>query len=89
MGVIELDGHLVRELPPGALGLLETANNVVQRGGNPEVLLLQAKFLSSLEVVIGVQNSTDSLSSLLIRDRAFVVAVIELLEIKLSARGLA
>lgn len=68
MGVIELDGHLVRELPPGALGLLEAANNVVQGGGNPEVLLLQAKFLSSLEVVIGVQNSTDSLSSLLVRD---------------------
>lgn len=70
------------------MGLLETTDNVVKRGSYPEVLLLQTELLAALQVVVGVQDSTDSLSSLLVSDRALVVSVVELLEVELSARGL-
>jgi hypothetical protein len=86
MGIVELDGNLLGELLPGAVGLLEAANNIVKGGSNPEVLLLQTKLFSALQVVVGVQHSTDGLSPLLIRDRTFVIAIVEFLEIKLSAR---
>lgn len=88
VGIIELDGNLIGELAPGALRLLEAANNVVKRGGNPEVLLLEAQLLASLEVVVGVEDSTDGLSALLVGNGAFVVAIVELLEVELAARGL-
>lgn len=48
MSVIELNGDLAGELGPGALGLLEATDNVIERGSNPEVLLLQAELLSTL-----------------------------------------
>ncbi|GJC79271.1 hypothetical protein ColLi_02109 [Colletotrichum liriopes] len=89
MGVVQLDGHLVGELPPGTLGLLEATDDVVEGRGTPEVLLLQAELLSTLEIVVGVQDSADGLGALLVGDRVFVVAAIELLEIKLAAGGLA
>jgi hypothetical protein len=85
MGVIELDGNLLGELLPGAFGLLEAANNIIKGGSNPEVLLLQTKLFSALQVVVGVQHSTDGLSPLLVGDRTFVIAIVEFLEIKLSA----
>jgi hypothetical protein len=49
VGVVELDGDGVGELVPGLLALLEAADNVVERGSAPEVLLLQAEFFTALE----------------------------------------
>lgn len=89
MGIIQLNSNLVRELPPGALSLLETADDIVQRGSNPEVLLLETKLLATLEVIVGVQHGADGLSALLLCHGALVVAVVELLEVELAARGLA
>lgn len=89
MSVVELDSNLVRKLGPRALRLLEPPNDVVERRGNPEVLLLETEFLSSLEVVVGVQNRTDGLGALLVGDRAFVVATIEFLKVELAASRLA
>jgi hypothetical protein len=51
MSVVELNGNLIWELAPFTLGLLEATNNVVERCGTPEVLLLQAELLSTLEAV--------------------------------------
>ena len=89
VGVVELDGDLVGELLPCALGLLETTDNVVEGSGNPEVLLLETKFLSAVEVVVGVEHGADGLGTLLVSDRVLVVAAIELLEVELSAGSLA
>ena len=89
VGVVELDSNLVRELLPWALGLLETADDVVEGSGNPEVLLLQTKLLSAVKVVVGVKHSADGLSTLLISNRVLVVTAIELLEVELSAGSLA
>lgn len=89
VGVVQLDGNLLGELPPRALGLLETADDIVQGSGNPEVLLLETKLLSTVQVVVGVKNSADGLGTLLVSDRVLVVAAVELLEVELSAGSLA
>ena len=89
MGIVQLDGHLVRELSPSALRLLEATNNVVQRRSNPEVLLLQAELLAAIEVVVWIQNSADGLGSLLVCHRALVVSTVELLEVKLPTGSFA
>jgi hypothetical protein len=49
VGIVELDGNRVGELLPRLLALLETADNVVQRGSAPEVLLLETELLTALE----------------------------------------
>ena len=40
--IVQLDGDLVREVLPRLPRLLESADNIVERGSTPEVLLLQA-----------------------------------------------
>ena len=47
--VVELNSNLIRELLPGTLALLETANNVVKRGSTPEVLLLETKLFAAVK----------------------------------------
>lgn len=89
VGVVQLDGNLFGELLPRALGLLESTDNIVEGSGNPEVLLLETKLLSAVEVVVGVKHGADGLSTLLVSDRVLVVAAIELLEVELSAGSLA
>jgi hypothetical protein len=89
VSIVELDGDLVGEFLPGTLALLETTHNIVQRGGTPEVLLLKTKLLAALEIVVGVQDSRDSLSALLIRYGALVLSRVELLEIELATGSLA
>lgn len=89
MSVVELDSNLLRELPPRALRLLEATNNIVQGCSNPEVLLLETQLLTSLQVVVGIEDGADGLSTLLVGDGAFVVTTVELLEIEFAPGGLA
>lgn len=84
VGIVELNGNIIRECRPCLLGLLEAAHDIIQRGSTPEVLLLQAKLLSALEVIVGVQDSRDGLRTLLLCYRAFVLSVIEFLEVKFA-----
>jgi hypothetical protein len=49
MGIVELNGDRVGELLPGLLALFEAADNIVERGSAPEVLLLQAELFTALE----------------------------------------
>jgi hypothetical protein len=100
VGVVELDSDLVGELLPRATGLLESADDIVERSSAPEVLLLQAKLLTAVEtavvrykftdpemcsLVVRVENSRDGLGTLLISYRALIVTVVELLEVELAA----
>ena len=54
VGVVELNSYLFGELLPRTVGLLEAANDIIEGGCNPEVLLLQTKLLSTLQVIVGV-----------------------------------
>lgn len=87
--VTYLDGNCVRELLPGLLGLLEAAYDIAERSSAPEVLLLQSQLLTTVQVIVGVQDSGDGLGSLLVVDRLLVFTRVELLEIKLSTGRLA
>lgn len=49
VGVIELNGDLRWKVLPRPLALLEAADNIVERRGAPEVLLLQAKLLAAVQ----------------------------------------
>jgi hypothetical protein len=85
MCIIELDGNLLGKLLPWSLGLLESADNIVEGCSTPKILLLQSEFFTTLHIVVRIEYSRDSFGSLLISNRTFVFARIELLEIKLSA----
>ena len=89
MSVVELDGDLVREFAPGTRRLLEATDNVIERGGDPKVLLLEAELLAALEVVVGVEDGADGLGALLLGDGALVISVVELLKVKLAAGSFA
>jgi hypothetical protein len=104
VSVVELNSDLVGELVPGALALLEAADDVVERGSAPEVLLLQAKLFTTVEalhvrynhrssrmysLVVWVEHSRDCFGTLLLGYGALVLARVELLEIKLAAGCLA
>ncbi len=89
VGIVELDGDLLGEFLPRAFRLLEATDDVVERGGDPEILLLEAQLLAAVEVVVGVEDGADGLGSLLVRHGALVLAAVELLEIEFAARGLA
>ena len=49
MRIIKLDIDLIRKLPPWSFRLFEPTNNIVEGGGNPEVLLLQSEFFPSVK----------------------------------------
>jgi hypothetical protein len=100
VSVVELDSDLIGELVPGAFALLEAADDVVERGSAPEVLLFQAKLLAAVEaivvsnglrtprmysLVVRVEHSRDGLGTLLISYGALVVARVKLLEVELAA----
>lgn len=85
MSVVQLNCHLVGEFSPSALGLLESANNIVKRGRTPEVLLLETELFAPLEIVVRIQYSRDGLGSLLVRHSAFVLARVELGKVELAA----
>lgn len=89
MRIVQLNGDLLREFEPCTLGLLESADNIVQRGSNPEVLLLQTKLLTTVKVVIRVQDGADGLRTLLISYGALVVTAVEFLEIEFSTSSFA
>ena len=49
VSVVKLDGNLVGELLPGLLRLLETTDDIVERGSTPEVLLLETKLFAAVK----------------------------------------
>ena len=53
---LTLDTDVFRKLDPGEFELGEAAQNVLERGRRPEVLLLETEQLARVHVVIGVQD---------------------------------
>lgn len=88
VGIVELNSDLIWKLLPDALALLETTDNVVQRCGNPEVLLLKTELLSTFKVVVWIQDSRDSLGALLLGNGTLIVTRVKLLEVELPGCSL-
>ena len=61
VGVVDLDDVLLVEIFQGAVGLQVTGDDGLHRGGDEEVLLLQAQGLALVVVVLGVEDLGDGL----------------------------
>ena len=78
MGVVDVDGHLVREDGPlGAVDGQEVAHDVLHGGGGEEVLLLQAQLLALPGVVVGIEHLGDDLGQLALLHGLDVLAAVE------------
>ena len=85
--VVQLDRVLRRELVEVLVRLLVAPNDVGDRTGDEEVLLLETQIAPRLVVVVRVEDLRDDLARVLVLDRAHVVAVVEDLEVELVARA--
>ena len=79
--IVQLDGDLLgEELPVVVVQLLEAADNILQRSGAEEVLLLEAQFLTVHGGVVRVQHLGDGLGEFHVLHGGDVVAVVEVAE---------
>ena len=86
MGVVELDRDLRRELVPAPRPLPEAPEDVLQGGGDEEVLLLEPQLLAGVLVVRGIEDLGDVLGLVLVLHRPHVFAGVEAQEVELAAR---
>ena len=85
MGVIQLNSDLVGEgieissvmLPRAEFARLVTADDVLQRGRDHEVLLLQTQLLTLEEVIVGVEYPGNVLREVPIDHSLNVVSVVD------------
>ena len=75
--VVQLDHGLVRKLVPVAVLEAEAAENVIQRTGDEEVLLLEPQFPALRRTVVGIQHLADVFRVDLLLHGPSVVAYVE------------
>ena len=75
--VIDVDGHLLRDAVEGLVVAQVALDDILQGGGDQEVLLTKPKHLAFRMVVRGVEDLADGLSHGLLLDRTDVVALVE------------
>ncbi len=86
MGVIELDGHFIRQLVEIRVIFSEAVEDVAQRGADEEILLLEAQLLAHAGGVVGIEYLGDVLRLGFRLHRLDVVALVEILEIEVPRR---
>ena len=86
MGVVELNGHLVRQFVPGFVMFLVAIEDVLQRGADEEILLLQAQLLAHFGGVVGVEHFRQVFRGVLVGNSLDVVALIEVAQIEIARR---
>jgi hypothetical protein len=82
MRVVELDRHLLRQLPQVVELRLEPAQEVAQRGGGEEVFLLEPQRLAALGRVVGVEHAGNGARQRLGLGRRGIVAPVEAVEVE-------
>jgi hypothetical protein len=82
VGVVELDRHLLGELPEIVELRLEPSDEIAERGGGEEVFLLEAERLAAFRRVVGVENAGDGAGERLGLGRRGVVAPVEAFEVE-------
>ena len=89
VGVVELDGDLVRQRRPVVPAAEEPGDDVGQRAGDEEVLLDEPQRAPAGRRVVRVQDAADRLGEDPVRHRAEEVAAAELAEVEdVRGRGL-
>ena len=87
MGVVQLDRHLLRQFREALIELAEAEQNVIQRGADEEVLLLEPQFLAEHRAVARIQHLRQVFRLGLVLDRENVIALVEQPQVEV-ARGL-
>ena len=84
MGVVDVDGHLVREDGPVvAVDVDEVLHRVLYGRGGEEILLLQAQLLALVAVVVGIEDLGDDLRQLALLHGLGVLAAVEVQHVDL------
>ena len=86
MRIVELDGHVFGELLDGPRLALVAEQDILQRRGGEEVLLLEAQFLARRRGVVRVEHARDVLDRVLLLHRQRVLLVVEEFEVELRQR---
>ena len=86
VGVVEVNRHLVRQVGQRRVFLQMAAQQILDRGGDKEVLLLEPQLATGRRAVVRVQDPRDVLVFVLGAGRARVVAGVEGAEVKVGRR---
>ena len=81
MRVVEVDCHLVGQRIEAAVAAQVTAQQVLQRGADEEVLLAQPQLFAVVGAVVRVEHARDVFGLVLGFHRAHVVALVESIEV--------
>ena len=84
--IIKLDRDHIGKLINSITGLFIPADDVLQCRGHEKILLLEAQFLAGDDIVIGVQYTRDVLGKGPVGDGPYVVAVVEIFQVKFAGR---
>ena len=76
------NGYVFGELLPRQALLLERGQHVLYRGGDKEVLLLEAELLPVVGAVVGIENAADTDHVLSVVQSGYVVALVERREVE-------
>ena len=87
MGVIHLNGPMLRKFLQGDLPLFERSQHVLKRAAYEEVLLLEAQATTLVGAVIGIEHLGEGFRPHLFLDGAVVVADVKGVEVK-ALRGI-
>ena len=80
MGIVELDRHLVGKVLDRAELLEVAADEVLERGGDEEILLAEAQLLAGRGRIRRIEDAGDGLRPRPVGERADMVAAVELVE---------
>ena len=82
VGVVELDGHLIRQALDRRVLDRVAPEDVLDRGRDEEVLLLEPELLALGDVVLRIEHAGDGLGADLLLDRGHVITLVELGEVE-------
>ena len=88
VGIVQLDGDLIRQVLQGAVLVQVVAQDIGNGSSAEEVLLAQAKDLALGVVIVGVQDLGDQLCGSRLADSGVIVAGVEAAHIKAGCLGL-
>ncbi len=86
VGVVELDGDFLGQFPQFVVVLGEAGEDVLEGGGDEEVLLLEAQFPAHLGGIVGIEHLGEVLGFVLVGHGLDVVALVEIFEVEVPAR---